>query len=109
MPVRVWRLSRLHPSRLYSEHSSEVLISTKMSQTQSSNRYKHWCESTGPAAVASCLIKMLTSHYRRLLIFKDQGIVSAERQLTASRWFGDIESTFYKHPKSPHPGSLSYL
>jgi len=55
--------------------------------------------------VSDTIIKQIQTLVRkyRLLIFKDQGIVSAERQLTASRWFGDIESTFYKHPKSPHP------
>lgn len=39
----------------------------------------------------------------RLLLFKNQGKLSAENQLRASRWFGEIHSTFYKHPKSPHP------
>lgn len=42
-------------------------------------------------------------HKRRLLIFKDQGVVSADRHVEISRWFGELESTFYKHPKSPHP------
>ncbi len=38
----------------------------------------------------------------RLLVFKDQGAVGHERQLEISRWFGEIESTFFDHPKSPH-------
>lgn len=42
-------------------------------------------------------------HKHRLLIFKEQGVVSAGRHVDISRWFGDLESTFYKHPKSPHP------
>ncbi|XP_022206006.2 putative dioxygenase Mb0100 [Nilaparvata lugens] len=43
----------------------------------------------------------VTAH--RILIFKDQGIVSGNRHVEISEWFGELESTFYKHPKSPHP------
>jgi len=43
----------------------------------------------------------VTKH--RLLIFRDQGIISGDRHVEISKWFGDLESTFYKHPKSPHP------
>ena len=39
----------------------------------------------------------------RLLLFRGQGKVSGERQVELSRKLGRIESTFYKHPKSPHP------
>jgi hypothetical protein len=39
----------------------------------------------------------------RLLVFRDQGIISGQRHVEISRWFGELESTFYKHPKSPHP------
>lgn len=42
-------------------------------------------------------------HEHVLLIFKNQGIVSGERHVEISKWFGDLESTFYKHPRSPHP------
>jgi len=42
-------------------------------------------------------------HKHRLLIFKDQGVVSGERHVQISKWFGEIESTFYKHSRSPHP------
>ncbi|XP_076449588.1 (3R)-3-[(carboxymethyl)amino]fatty acid oxygenase/decarboxylase-like isoform X1 [Babylonia areolata] len=42
-------------------------------------------------------------HKHRMLIFKDQGVVSADRHVEISKWFGELESTFYKHPKSPHP------
>ena len=42
-------------------------------------------------------------HKHRLLIFKDQGVISAKRHVEISQWFGELESTFYKHPKSPHP------
>ena len=48
-----------------------------------------------------CQIKRDVSEYR-LLIFKDQGIVPAEKHLEIGQWFGKIESTFYNHPKSPH-------
>lgn len=39
----------------------------------------------------------------RVLVFKDQGRLSGERQVQISQQLGTIESTFYKHPKSPHP------
>jgi alpha-ketoglutarate-dependent taurine dioxygenase len=42
-------------------------------------------------------------HKHGLVIFRDQGIVSGQRHVQISRWFGELESTFYKHPKSPHP------
>jgi len=29
--------------------------------------------------------------------------VSGQRQVEISQWFGELESTFYKHPESPHP------
>lgn len=42
-------------------------------------------------------------HQHRLLIFRGQGKISGEKQVEISRWFGEVESTFYKHPASPHP------
>jgi taurine dioxygenase len=39
----------------------------------------------------------------RLVVFRDQGVVSGQRQVEISRWFGELESTFFKHPRSPHP------
>ena len=45
----------------------------------------------------------LDVHKHRLLIFKNQGVISGQRHVEISKWFGDLESTFYKHPKSPHP------
>jgi alpha-ketoglutarate-dependent taurine dioxygenase len=42
-------------------------------------------------------------HEHRLVIFKNQGVISGDRQVEISKWFGKLESTFYKHPKSPHP------
>ena len=41
-------------------------------------------------------------HIHRMLIFKDQGQVSGQRHVEISKWFGELESTFYKHPRSPH-------
>ena len=38
----------------------------------------------------------------RLLVFKQQHHITPELHLAVGRWFGDIESTFYNHPKSPH-------
>jgi taurine dioxygenase len=52
------------------------------------------------ADVIKQIIDDVTTH--KLLVFKNQGIVSAERQLEIGKWFGKIESTFYNHPKSPH-------
>ena len=45
----------------------------------------------------------LLSCRHRLVIFRDQGQVSGQRQVEISQWFGPLESTFYKHPASPHP------
>jgi len=42
-------------------------------------------------------------HRHGMVIFKDQSRISGDRQVEISRWFGELESTFYKHPKSPHP------
>lgn len=39
----------------------------------------------------------------RILVFRDQGVISGQRHVEISRWFGELESTFYKHTKSPHP------
>ena len=39
----------------------------------------------------------------RLLIFKNQNELTAEKQVELSEHLGKIESTFYKHPASPHP------
>lgn len=38
---------------------------------------------------------------QRILVFRNQESVTPERHLEIGRWFGDIESTFYDHPKSP--------
>ncbi|KAF4694916.1 hypothetical protein FOZ60_006436 [Perkinsus olseni] len=42
-------------------------------------------------------------HKYRFLLFRKQRDLSGERQVAFSRRLGSIESTFYKHPKSPHP------
>jgi len=42
-------------------------------------------------------------HRHGMVIFKNQGPISGERHVEMSKWFGPLESTFYKHPKSPHP------
>ena len=38
----------------------------------------------------------------RLLVFRHQMSITPERHLQIGRWFGQIESTFYDHPASPH-------
>ncbi len=54
-----------------------------------------------PEAVKRKIIQDLHEH--RFLLFKGQGKIPAQRQVEISQWFGQIESTFYKHPASPHP------
>lgn len=39
----------------------------------------------------------------RVMVFKGQGQISGARQVQISAQLGEIESTFYKHPRSPHP------
>jgi len=39
----------------------------------------------------------------RILLFKGQFGLTGEQQVKISKGLGTIESTFYKHPKSPHP------
>ncbi|CAG0899952.1 unnamed protein product [Darwinula stevensoni] len=39
----------------------------------------------------------------RILVFRNQGQVPGKRHVEISWWFGEPESTFYKHPKSPDP------
>ena len=65
------------------------------------------CEVTGiklDERVSDDVIEMIredvTKH--RLLVFKNQHNLTAEQHLLVGRWFGEIESTFYDHPKSPH-------
>lgn len=40
-------------------------------------------------------------HRYRLVLFRDQGVISGKRHVEISRWFGELDSTFYRHPKSP--------
>lgn len=42
-------------------------------------------------------------YQHRVLIFKSQGVISGDRQVEISKWFGTLESTFFKHSRSPHP------
>lgn len=42
-------------------------------------------------------------HKFRLIVFRDQGLISGPRQVEISKWFGELDSTFYRHPKSPDP------
>jgi len=50
--------------------------------------------------VISMIREDVTKH--RLLVFKNQKHLTPEQHLAVGRWFGEIESTFYDHPKSPH-------
>ena len=48
-------------------------------------------------------VSPLCIYRHRILVFRDQGIIFGDRHVEISRWFGPLESTFYKHPASPHP------
>uniref|UniRef100_S4RHB8 TauD/TfdA-like domain-containing protein n=1 Tax=Petromyzon marinus TaxID=7757 RepID=S4RHB8_PETMA len=61
----------------------------------------HLAQGDVPRHVVEQIKSDVTKH--RLLIFKDQGIISGQKQVDITRWFGEPESTFYNHPKSPHP------
>ena len=54
-----------------------------------------------PSGTREEIMELVDKH--RLVVFRDQGIVSGVRQVEISRWFGPLESTFYKHPMSPDP------
>jgi taurine dioxygenase len=56
-------------------------------------------KSDPPVAVIEQMKKDV--HKYRLLVFRDQGVLSGKRQVEISRWFGQLDSTFYRHPKSP--------
>ncbi|KAK6192453.1 hypothetical protein SNE40_003917 [Patella caerulea] len=45
-------------------------------------------------------------HEHKLLIFKNQGVITPERHLEISRWFGELDSKHKKHKRSPHPDIL---
>lgn len=57
-------------------------------------------EPVSPATVAQIKADL---HRHRLLVFRNQGVIEGQRQVEVSSWFGEMESTFYKHPRSPHP------
>lgn len=38
-----------------------------------------------------------------MLVFKDQGVITGDRHVEISKWFGELEVTFYQHERSPHP------
>ncbi|CAJ1430482.1 unnamed protein product, partial [Effrenium voratum] len=54
-----------------------------------------------PAELVTRIKEDMKKH--RVLVFKGQGRLSGARQVQISRQLGTVESTFYKHPKSPHP------
>ena len=45
-------------------------------------------------------------HKYRIMIFRDQGKVSGKRQVEISKWFGELDSIFHHHPKSPDSNVL---
>lgn len=54
-----------------------------------------------PDDVIEAIKEDVTTH--RLVLFRNQTDLSGDRHVEISHWFGELESTFYKHPKSPHP------
>jgi len=65
------------------------------------------CEVVGinlSEAVNKNTIKLIKEDVRehRVLVFRNQSGLSPGRHVEIGKWFGEIESTFYKHPKSPH-------
>eukprot|EP00286_Rhodomonas_abbreviata_P028215 CAMPEP_0181313104 /NCGR_PEP_ID=MMETSP1101-20121128/14068_1 /TAXON_ID=46948 /ORGANISM="Rhodomonas abbreviata, Strain Caron Lab Isolate" /LENGTH=296 /DNA_ID=CAMNT_0023420031 /DNA_START=426 /DNA_END=1316 /DNA_ORIENTATION=- len=59
----------------------------------------------GTAPLSPAVVNQLKEDMKqyRVLVFKGQGQISGERQVQISQQLGEIESTFYKHPRSPHP------
>lgn len=53
--------------------------------------------------VSNEVVKQIKDDVRdhRVVVFKNQGILLPERHLEIAKWFGELESTFYNHPKSP--------
>ena len=52
------------------------------------------------------ILQCLTFIIIKMLPFppcRNQGVISGSTQVEISKWFGELESTFYKHPRSPHP------
>lgn len=40
-------------------------------------------------------------HKFRVVVFRNQGDISGKRHVEISKWFGELDSTFYQHPASP--------
>lgn len=59
--------------------------------------------STAVLHTATLFFPSFGSRRHRLMIFRDQGVIEGDRHVEISHWFGPLESTFYKHPRSPHP------
>ena len=58
-----------------------------------------------PQAISAATVEAIRQDLlvHRLLLFRHEGAtVSAAAQLRVSRWFGEVQSTFYRHPASPH-------
>lgn len=110
-------LQVLHPKPRLTTQRPQALSSFRLihmgTQESSHNFYKLTpvklgCEVRGidlkqdvSPEVMEAIKEDVTKH--RILIFKDQGVVSGERHVEIAKWFNEPESTFYKHPRSPHP------
>ncbi|XP_054260801.1 alpha-ketoglutarate-dependent 2,4-dichlorophenoxyacetate dioxygenase-like [Macrosteles quadrilineatus] len=84
------------------------LAFTKMTEFYKLQPIKLGCEVRGVdlktedrSEVIKQIKKDVTEH--RLLVFKDQGKIYGHRQVEISKWFGELECTFFKHRRSPHP------
>jgi len=52
-------------------------------------------------AVINQIKKDVDKH--RIMVFKNQGEITGDRHVEISKWFGELEVTFYQHHTSPHP------
>lgn len=55
-----------------------------------------WHRCCCPSLCSPDLSPCVSPARHRLLVFRDQGVVSGERHVQISQWFGPCESTFYK-------------
>jgi len=67
--------------------------------------YVHGFRLDGDEPLSPRVVEKIKADMRqhRVLVFRGQGRVSGTRQVEISRQLGTVESTFYKHPRSPHP------
>lgn len=78
-----------------------------MSRPYKLSKIKLGCEVTGiklTEDISRDVVNLIKKDVleQRLLVFRDQQHITPDIHLAVGRWFGEIESTFYNHPKSPN-------